>query len=200
MYQRKDAFYQRAKETGYRSRAAFKLLELVRRGRLLHAGDHVVDLGAWPGGWLQVAARLVGPNGKVVGVDLQPIKPLAQANVVTLVGDIGAVSTQESIAEACQGRVDVILSDLAPKLSGIRARDETRAQALAGVALVVAAKLLRAGGTLVVKVFMSPDLSQYVDDLRARFEDVRTCRVEATRRGSAEVYVVAKGFRGGTER
>ncbi|MBP1684700.1 MAG: rRNA methyltransferase [Deltaproteobacteria bacterium] len=195
MYQRKDAFYQRAKGAGYRSRAAFKLLELAQRGKLLRAGDHVVDLGAWPGGWLQVAAQLVGPSGKVVGVDLQPIEPLPQANVVTLVGDIGAASTQDSVSRACEGRVDVVLSDLAPKLSGIRARDEARAQALAETAAVFAERLLRPGGILVVKMFMSPDLPQYVATLRGRFAEVRTSRVEATRKGSAEVYVVAKGFK-----
>ena len=195
MYRRKDVFYSRAKNAGYRSRAAFKLLQLAERGRLLHPGDHVVDLGAWPGGWLQVAAQLVGPSGKVVGVDLQPIEPLPQRNVVTLVGDIGNEATQHNVARACQGRVDVILSDLAPKLSGIRARDEARAQALAEVALAFAEKLLRPGGTLVVKLFMSEDLPQYVNQLHLRFGDVRTSRLEASRKGSAEVYVVARGFR-----
>jgi 23S rRNA (uridine2552-2'-O)-methyltransferase len=195
VYRRKDVFYRRAKSAGYRSRAAFKLLQLADRGRLLHPGDHVVELGAWPGGWLQVAVQLVGPSGKVVGVDLQPIEPLPQPNVMTLVGDIGTAATQDSLSRACQGRVDVILSDLAPKLSGIRARDEARAQALAEAALACAEKLLRPGGTLVVKLFMSENLPQYVAQVRARFGDVRTPRLEATRKGSAEVYVVARGFR-----
>ncbi|MFN8625437.1 MAG: RlmE family RNA methyltransferase [Candidatus Binatia bacterium] len=200
VYQRKDAVYRRAKGAGYRSRAAFKLLELAQRGRLLRSGDHVVDLGAWPGGWLQVAAQLVGPSGKVVGVDLQPIESLPQANVVTVVGDIDSASTQASILRACAGRVDVMLSDLAPKLSGIRSRDEARVQALAETAMALAETLLRPGGILVVKLFMSPNLPQYVEALRASFANVRTARVEATRRGSAEIYVVGKGYHGATKR
>lgn len=200
MYQRKDPFYTRAKSAGYRSRAAFKLLQLTQRTAILRPGDHVVDLGAWPGGWLQVASQLVGPGGRVIGVDLQPIEPMPERNVVTLVGDIGHASTREQVAQACQGRVDVILSDLAPKLSGIRTRDEVRAQALADAALAFAEKLLRSGGVLVVKRFMGADMPPYLEQLRARFTKVRTSRPEATRKGSAEVYVVASGFRGTTAR
>ncbi|HEX7408229.1 MAG TPA: RlmE family RNA methyltransferase [Candidatus Binatia bacterium] len=197
MYQRKDAFYARAKTAGYRSRAAFKLLQLAQRGRLFRRGDHVVDLGAWPGGWLQVASELVGPAGTVVGVDLQPIGRLPQQNVVTFVGDIAAESTQQEIARACQGRVDVVLSDLAPKLSGVRARDEAQVQVLAECVLAFVEKVLKPGGKLVIKLFMGDDLPRYVDQLRARFTEVRTTRPEATRKGSAEVYAIANNFRGG---
>lgn len=199
MYQRKDTFYTRAKTAGYRSRAAFKLLQLARGGRLLRRGDHVVDLGAWPGGWLQVASELVGPAGTVVGIDLQPIKPLPQKNVVTLVGDIAAESTQQEVARACQGRADVILSDLAPKLSGVRARDEAQTQVLAECVFAFVEKILKPGGKLVVKLFTGDDLPRYLEQLRARFADVRTTRPEATRKGSAEIYVIASGYRGGAQ-
>lgn len=196
MYQRKDTFYTRAKAAGYRSRAAFKLQQLAQRGRLLRRGDCVVELGAWPGGWLQVAAADVGPKGRVVGVDLRAIQPLPETNVVTLVGDISVARTQERILEACDGKADVLLSDLAPKLTGVRARDEAQTQALADGVLQCVERILKPGGKLVVKLFMGRDLPQYVARLRAMFREVHLTRPEATRKGSAEVYAMASGFRG----
>jgi 23S rRNA (uridine2552-2'-O)-methyltransferase len=196
VYQRKDALYTRAKASGYRSRAAFKLLQLAQRARLFRRGDHVLDLGAWPGGWLQVAAELVGPTGKVVGIDLQPIEPLPQKYVTTLVGDIADELTQRRIVEACQGKVDIVLSDLAPKLSGVRARDEARTEALAVCALKVGEEVLRPGGKLVMKLFTGDAATRLVRELRGRFDDVRATRPEATRKGSSEIYATAAGFHG----
>jgi 23S rRNA (uridine2552-2'-O)-methyltransferase len=196
VYRRKDSYYARAKEAGYRSRAAFKLAQVAQRFRLFRRGDCVLDLGAWPGGWLQVAAQHVGPGGKVVGVDLQPIGRLRSSQVVTLVGDITNSETQERVAEVCNGLVDVFLSDMAPKLSGIRSRDEAQAQALAESVLLLVTRLLRPGGKLVVKLFMSPDLQRYVSRLRVLFHEVRLIRPGATRKESAEVYAVGSGFRG----
>ena len=196
MYQRKDAFYVRAKAAGYRSRAAFKLEQLTQRYHLFHRGDRVVDLGAWPGGWLQVVARHVGPSGIVVGVDLQPIDPLPEKNVRTLCGDVTAPDVQRCITDACGGKADVVLSDLAPKLTGVRARDDARAQALAEHTLELAAHILKPGGTLVIKLFMSDALPRYVARLRIVFGHVRTTRPDATRKGSDEMYTIASGFRG----
>ena len=196
MYQRKDAFYTRAKAVGYRSRAAFKLLQLAQQARLFRRGDHVLDLGAWPGGWLQVAADLVGPTGKVVGIDLQPIEPLPQKHVSTQIGDIGDELTQRRIVEACEGRVDIVLSDLAPKLSGVRARDEAQAEVLAACVLALGEEVLRPGGKLVMKLFTGDAATRLVRELRARFDDVRTTRPEATRKGSSEIYAIAAGFHG----
>jgi 23S rRNA (uridine2552-2'-O)-methyltransferase len=196
VYQRKDAFYARAKTAGYRSRAAYKLLQLAQRHRLFRRGDRVIDLGAWPGGWLQVAAQQVGPTGKVIGIDLRPIDPLPEKTVVTIAGDIADPRTQRQILETCDGKADVLLSDLAPKLSGVKARDESQAQALADCVLQCARHLLKPGGTLVVKLFMSAQVPGYVVQLRGLFRDVRTTRPEATRKGSAEIYVVATGFSG----
>lgn len=196
MYQRKDAFYLRARTAGYRSRAAFKLDELARRYHVFHRGDRVVDLGAWPGGWLQIAARYVGTTGSVVGVDLQPIDPLPEKNIITLAGDITHAEVERHVAQLCGGPADVVLSDLAPKLSGVRARDDARAHALAQHGLECAAHLLKPGGTLVVKLFMSDELPRFVARLRNLFATVRTTRPEATRKGSAEMYAVATGFRG----
>ena len=155
MYQRKDAFYARAKAVGYRSRAAFKLEQLAQRFRLFRRGDRVVDLGAWPGGWLQVAARHVGPTGTVVGIDLQPIDPLPERHVATICGDVTSADVQAEVRTLCGGKVDLVLSDLAPKLSGIQARDEARMQVLGATVLEFATRLLKPNGRLVMKRFMA---------------------------------------------
>ena len=199
MYQRKDAYYLRAKTAGYRSRAAFKLDELATRHRLFHRGDRVVDLGAWPGGWLQVAAQHVGPTGRVCGVDLRPIDPLPDTTVTSIVGDVAAESVQEQVAAAVGGHADVLLADLAPKLSGVRDRDAAQAEALAETALRFTVRILKPGGALVIKLFMSENLPRLTTRLRARFRDVRTTRPAATRKGSAEMYAIASGFGGGTD-
>ena len=196
MYQRKDTFYARAKAAGYRSRAAFKLQQLVQRGRLLRRGDCVVELGAWPGGWLQVVAAHVGPKGRIVGVDLQAIETLSETNVITLVGDVSDRRTQERVREVCDGRADVLLSDLAPKLTGVRARDEAQTLALADSVIQWVECILKPQGTLVIKLFMGHGLQEYVARLRTLFREVRLTRPEATRKGSAELYAVASGYRG----
>ena len=195
VYQRKDIFYARAKAAGLRSRAAFKLQELVQRRRLLRCGDCVVELGAWPGGWLQITAADVGPQGRVIGVDLRAIDPLPETNVITVVGDIHDARTQERVIEACDGRADVLLSDLAPKLTGVRARDAAQAQALADCVLQWVERVLKANGKLVVKLFMGTDLPQYAARLRTMFAEVHLTRPNATRKGSAEMYAVATGYR-----
>ena len=195
-YQRKDAFYARAKEAGYRSRAAYKLLELGRRYQLIRRGDRVVDLGAWPGGWLQVAAELSGPLGRVVGVDLQPIQPLPPP-VTTIAGDACDSAIQDAVRERCGGRIDVVLSDMAPKLSGIRDRDIAQAAALAEAALAIAERLLTPGGRLLIKLFTAPETDAVVAAARRRFASVKLTRPEATRKGSAEMYLVCSGFHDG---
>lgn len=198
MYRRKDAFYTRAKAVGYRSRAAFKLEQLASRGRLFHRGDCVVDLGAWPGGWLQVAAQHVGPTGTVIGVDLQPIDPLPEKNITVVVGDLRSSDIQRRVTELCGGRAQVVLSDLAPKLTGVRARDAAQAQELADLVLEFSRSILVVGGRLIVKLFTSDELPRYTARLRELFREVRITRPEATRKGSAEIYAIATGFVGRT--
>lgn len=194
-YERKDAHYRKAKATGLRARSAFKLEELDARYHLLRAGDHVVDLGAWPGGWLQVAAGRVGTRGRVVGVDLQAIAPLGP-NVVTLSGDIADPATVARVRERLGTAADVVLSDLAPKLSGIRDADEARATALVTAVLDALPALLRPEGRLLVKLFTNPSQRELVARMGTSFREVRTTRPDASRRGSSELYAVGLGYRG----
>lgn len=195
-YQRKDSYYARARATGYRSRAAYKLLELARRYELIRRGDHVVDLGAWPGGWLQVAAELSGPQGRVVGVDVRPIEPLGRETVFTLVGDACDSTVQESLRARCGGRVDVILSDLAPALSGVRDRDIARSTALAALAIDLAKRLLSPKGRLLLKVFTAAETDALVASARPFFAAVKLTKPEASRKESSELYLVCQGFTG----
>ncbi len=144
---------------------------------------------------MQVAAEQVGPGGRVIGVDLRKVEPLAQSNVVIIEGDIRQPGVQDEIVRACGGRADVVLSDLAPQLSGVRDRDEVQTQTLADCVVLFAKRVLRPGGRIVIKVFMSAMLPSYVAELRTLFDEVRTSRPEATRKGSAELYLVGSGFR-----
>jgi 23S rRNA (uridine2552-2'-O)-methyltransferase len=190
----RDHYFKKAKQEGYRSRAAYKLLELQRRFRLLRPGDAVVDLGAAPGGWLQVAAGVVGPKGRVVGVDREPIQPFHRPNLILLEGDITAPETRAKIREMLGKNADCVLSDLSPKLSGIRDADRARCLELNRTALAVAVQLLRPGGALLIKSFVSQDLRVLTDELKRHFSSVQRTKPEATRQGSSEFYFFAKGF------
>jgi 23S rRNA (uridine2552-2'-O)-methyltransferase len=194
VYERKDRLYRKAKAEGLRSRAAFKLEDLDRG--LLRTGDRVLDLGCWPGGWLQVAARRVGDGGRVVGVDLRRLDPIPATNVRVIQGDVAEEATVEASARALEGPADVVLSDLSPALSGIRDRDEARASELVRIALGVTDRVLRTGGGFVCKIFMNSQYSEVRASIVRRFADVSATRSQATRRGSAELYVIALGFRG----
>src|SRR3990170_304012 len=157
-YKLRDTYYKKAKQEGYRSRAAYKLAELQERFHIFKAGQLVVDLGAAPGGWMQVAAKLVGPSGKVLGVDLQPIEAFHQKNIMIVQGDITALETEQRIMEYLGRPVDSVISDVAPKLTGIRDTDEARSLELNRTALGVAKRLLRAGGSFLIKSFVSEEL------------------------------------------
>jgi len=194
IYKPQDAYFKKAKQEGYRSRAAYKLLELQQRFRILKPADRVVDLGAAPGGWLQVAAKLVGPSGKVVGVDLQPIHPLPESNVILFHGDITSKEIQKQIKDLLDGLAHCLLSDLAPKLSGIRDADMARCLELNRTALTVAIEILRPGGALLVKSFISEDLQTFSAELKQYFAAVQRTKPDATRHGSSEFYFYAKGF------
>lgn len=194
-YDRKDAHYRRARAAGYRARSAYKLIELDDRFRLLRPGDVVVDLGAWPGAWMQVAAERVGPSGRVIGLDLARLEPFGSDRVVSFTGDVRDPAIVEELSGRLGAPANVVLCDLAPKLTGIRDTDEARGAELAAAAIASLPRLLRPGGRLLIKLFMNSELSGIVESLGARFEQVKTTRPEATRRGSSELYAVAVGHR-----
>jgi 23S rRNA (uridine2552-2'-O)-methyltransferase len=192
-YERKDAAYRRAKQEGYRSRAAYKLEELDRRFKLLARGARVVDLGCWPGAWLQVAARRVGPTGRVVGIDVKSADPVADAHVEVLTGDVRYDAIVDRVRAALGGPADVVLSDLAPKLSGIRHTDAARHAELVRLAVARSRAWLGPDGALLLKLFMDSEYEGLIKELRGSFATVRSCKPEATRRGSSELYTIARG-------
>jgi 23S rRNA (uridine2552-2'-O)-methyltransferase len=195
-YDRKDHYHRRAKAEGYRSRAAYKLIEIDDAQRILRRGMRVADLGCWPGGWLQVAAERVGPEGRVVGVDLAPLEPpLSLANVFALSGDVSESSTIGSLLECAGGRFDVVLSDAAPKLTGVRATDRAREEALLGAIAGAVPRLLAPGGTLLVKLLECPEAHAFEQGIRRQFDATKVLKPKASRKGTTERYLLARGFR-----
>jgi len=195
-YDPRDRFYRRAKEQGLRARSAFKIEEILKRHRLLGPGRAVLDLGAAPGGFLQVLAEAVGPRGAAVGVDREPIREMGKAWVKTAVLDLLDAGAVERIKALHPGAFDLVTSDMAPKTIGVKVTDEARSLELARMAVAVARETLKIGGSLVVKVFMGGDFPVFQREMRALFEKVEVARPEATRERSFEVYLVGKGFKG----
>lgn len=196
-YNRKDHLHQKAKKEGLRSRAAYKLEEIQKQFRLLERGQRVADLGCWPGGWMEVAVRLVGDAGRVVGIDLAEVDPpLPQDNATALVGDLEAADTAERLVEALGGELaDVVLSDAAPKLTGVRETDRANEERLLEAIEALLPRLLREGGDFVIKILEGPEAQQVDQRLRQRFAKAKTVKLQATRKGSTERYLVARGHR-----
>ncbi|HEU4342586.1 MAG TPA: RlmE family RNA methyltransferase [Candidatus Binatia bacterium] len=194
-YNPRDSYFRKAKQEGYRSRAAYKLLELQQRFRIMKPGDSVVDLGAAPGGWLQVAAKLVGEKGRVLGVDLQPIAAFRENNIIILRGDIMSAETRKKIMALIAGRVDCVLSDLAPRLTGIRDTDTARCVELNRSALGIATTLLKPGGFFLVKSFVNDELQALTSEIEKYFNSVQRTRPDATRQRSSEFYFFARDFK-----
>lgn len=189
-----DRYVQKAREEGYRSRASFKLLDLARADRLIRAGDTVVDLGAAPGGWSQVAAQLAGERGTVVASDILPMDVLP--GVAFVQGDFTEEPVFAELLAVLGGRrADLVMSDMAPNMSGIRDVDQPRAMLLAELALEFAQKTLRPGGKFLCKVFQGEGFDDFIRALRACFGSVVTRKPDASRGRSREVYVVAREFR-----
>ena len=194
-YRPKDHYFQRAKQRGFRARSAFKLEELAQRFGLLRAGARVLDLGAAPGGFLQVVAREVGPSGLAVGVDLVPLRPFKEAWVRTAVLDVLADDARTQVEAIARGPYDAVLSDMAPKTTGVRATDEARSVRLAERALELAQALGKPGSSFVTKLFMGGDFEAFRARLRDAYREVKVVRPEATRSASVEVYLVGLGLR-----
>ncbi len=187
-----EHYYKLAKKTGYRSRASYKIMQIDDRFGIFKEGDSVVDLGASPGGWLQVAKERVGENGKVIGVDLRPIKPMD--GVVTILGDITDDNTMLELLDKFGGKADVVLSDMAPNITGSYATDHARSINLCMFAVNVCDRILKKNGKMVMKVFMGDMFPTLKKELEARFQSVKVHSPDASRPTSSEVYVISKGF------
>lgn len=189
---RHDFYYRKAKQLKYRSRASFKLHQIDERFGIFREGASVVDLGAAPGGWLQIAKERVGPQGKVVGVDLQRIDPLE--GVQTIRGDMTRPETVEELRALLGGEADIVISDMSPNISGNYSIDQARSVDLCSHALEFARQTLRPGGSLVMKVFEGDLMNDLLSDVRKSFSSVRLHSPKASRSSSSEIYVVAQGF------
>ena len=187
-----DPYHRMAKEQGYRSRAAFKLLQLDERFGLFKRAKYILDLGAAPGGWLQVASEAVGPDGLVVGVDLEEIPDMNLENVKTIVGDILNDDIVDEIVRITSSKMDVVLSDLAQNISGSWDLDQYRQIELARKALSVSRKVLKRNGYFVVKVFQGSEYDNFLKEMKGAFKSVKFHKPKASRKGSAETYLVAK--------
>ncbi len=189
-----DTYVQQAQANGYRSRAVFKLAEVQERDHILNPGMTVVDLGAAPGGWSQYVAGLVGPQGKVIAVDLLPIEPLTSVHCIQ--GDFTEQETWQQLVVAVGDQsVDVVLSDMAPNMSGNRSVDQPRAMYLAELALQAAEELLTEGGCFFSKLFQGEGFEDFQKHLRRRFSRVVIRKPKASRPRSREVYALAQGFK-----
>ena len=193
----KDVFVQRAKSDGYRSRAAYKLLEIAARDKLLKPGMVVVDLGAAPGGWSQVAQARVGARGLVVALDVLDMAPLP--GVAFVRGDFRDEAVVKALEHMLAGRkIDLVLSDMSPNISGISMSDQARAMHLAELALEFSAQHLKPGGNLLVKVFQGSGFQELLRTMRARFRAVVTRKPAASRGRSSELYLLGKGHAEGS--
>ncbi|MFO7602387.1 MAG: 23S rRNA (uridine(2552)-2'-O)-methyltransferase RlmE [Gammaproteobacteria bacterium] len=190
-----DPYVQQAQKDGYRSRAVYKLLEIDDKDHLLRPGMAVVDLGAAPGGWSQIAAMRLGDTGRLVALDILPMDALADVSFIQ--GDFREESVyNELLALLGDTPIDLVMSDMAPNTSGIKAVDQPRAMYLAELALELAQKILKPGGDFLVKVFQGEGFDAYLNELRNSFKKVMVRKPKASRPRSREVYLLARGYNG----
>lgn len=187
---KRDYYYKKAKEEKYRSRASYKLSQAVNKYHFMKRGDVVVDLGAAPGGWVQVAKKIVGNRGYVLGVDLEPIEPFPQANVRTIVGDITEPETLQQILDFLPRKADVVISDASPNISGIWEVDHARQIDLSNQALKIALEVLGPSGNFFVKVFEGDMLGDFIRTVERHFEVVRVIKPKASRAKSSELFIL----------
>jgi len=192
---RRDFYYRKAKEEDYRSRAAYKLAQANEKFIFIAPGDVVLDLGASPGGWLRVIRKIVGTKGFVLGVDLSEIEPFDFSNVLTIVGDITATDTKERITAILPRKADVVTSDVSPNVSGIWEVDHARQVDLAEKSLQIAISVLRENGHFFVKVFQGELFNRFLNTVRKNFSEVKVVKPKASRKESAEIYVLGLGLK-----
>ena len=189
-----DEYVKKAQQAGYRSRAAFKLLEIQNQDRLIKPGMSVVDLGAAPGGWSQIATKLAGKQGQVIALDILPMDPILGVEIIE--GDFREDGPLQSLQEILAGKqVDLVISDMAPNVSGTSAVDLPRAIYLCELTLEFARDSLKPGGAMVVKLFQGEGSDHYIKDVKLSFKKVVIRKPKASRPRSREVYVVADGFK-----
>jgi len=193
---RKDQFYRLAKERGYRSRSAFKLLQAIKKYQFMKRGDTVVDLGAAPGGWIQVSRQIVGKEGAVLGVDIESISNFPWTNVMTLVADITSESVVSMILEHISPGANVVISDVSPKISGAWDVDHARQLHLAEQSLEIAKKTLKKNGNFFCKLFHGPYLKAYEDTVAEYFKEIKFVKPPASKQRSSEIYLLASHFKG----
>lgn len=190
----RDPFVKKARSEGYRSRAAFKLLEIHQKDKLFQPGMTVVDLGAAPGGWTQVVAEILGDRGQIVAMDILPMEPLPGVKI--LQGDFTEPEVFDNLQQLLKNNsVDLVISDMAPNLSGERSVDQPKAMYLVELALELARLILKPDGGLLVKVFQGQGFDEFLKQLRLYFKKVVIRKPKASRGRSAEVYVLCKGFK-----
>ncbi|MCQ2738201.1 MAG: RlmE family RNA methyltransferase [archaeon] len=190
-----DPYYKRAKSEDYRSRASYKLKQLDKRYKIIKLGNTVVDLGAAPGGWSQVALEKVGEEGKVVGVDLNRIKPFPDENFYGIRGDFTKEIVQEKVMELIGGKTKVLMSDASPELCGIKHIDHLRSIDLIEAVLIIADNILEEKGNMVVKVFQGGEYKRILDEFKKRFRKVQSTKPPSSRNKSKEMYIVGLGFK-----
>ena len=195
MYERKDAYYRKAKREGYRSRAAYKLEQIAAREKAVRPGDRVIDAGAAPGGWSQVILALVGPKGKVAAVDLLPLAPLPGENFRFWQRDLCDPALPAEILSFLGGKADGVLSDAAPNTTGSAFTDQARSADLVRTVFSLARETLRDGGTFLAKIFGGGEADAVFHELKPFFRELRRIRPEATRKESFELYLLGKGFK-----
>jgi len=192
---KRDYYYKKAKQEMYRSRAAYKLFQAIRKYEFVKRGDVVIDLGAAPGGWIQAARKTVGTKGFVLALDLKPIEPFTQQYVRTIICDMTEDDAIQQILELLPRKADVVISDASPSISGIWEVDHARQLDLAQKALHIASETLRPEGNLFVKVFQGDLLDDFVEKVKLQFRLVRVIKPHASRAKSSEMFVLATNFK-----
>jgi len=192
---KREYYYKKAKEENYRSRATYKLVQANAKYGFIQRDDVVVDLGAAPGGWVQAARKMTGKNGFVLGVDLKPIEPFTQGYIRTIIADFTEPGIVEEIRSFLPREADVVISDAAPNITGVWEVDHARQIDLATKAFGIAQCLLRPSGNFFVKVFQGDLLDEYIQTLKASFDEVKIVKPQASRSKSSEIYILALGLK-----
>ncbi|KAA0258948.1 RlmE family RNA methyltransferase [Deferribacter autotrophicus] len=195
MYKRKDAYYKKAKKEGFKSRAAYKLIEINNKYQLIKKGDVVLDAGCAPGGWSQAVLTIVGKKGLVVGIDILPVEGITFHNFHFIQGNLLDAETLNKVLDISRN-FDTVISDAAPNTTGQKITDHVNSLELVKTILSFAEKVLKKGGNFLFKLFDGEDRDEFIKLLKTKFSTIKIIRPDATRKSSFEIYVVCKGYKG----